>query len=383
MLLINYLPSEVSHCSLLFTSFRDLIAQKVLNSFTEMLSDTQWLNALIISLLVEKPMTAITTSKDKDFNTENLSNEKNGSTMQKSAEGQERTLCYIHSLSAIREETSFDLSDIENDLKSGAKISPQLLRRLSSLGGNAKSFSKEILDEIPEDEVKKPTFENASDLVNYIKVDQQREDSSVKSALGDMISTTAIPLLPDSCSSSNQLQPLPSKMWISPVDEKDILAEVAPLRKRNLFKKGIIEGIKEEDYKILLTKRTENTKRDLLNVSAAEDVLGGGELLRSKSWNDLSQDPKIDLDIENKPKLSLSSENLFSPSEAKHKKQLKKRDKKLTKMDSFDKNDGAEDITEEDGKEKKQDGSTDNESTEMSPVYEESESLASTIEKLR
>ena len=503
LLLVNYLPSEVSRCSLLFISLRDLFAQKILFYLLNLLCDTEWLNTTLTSYLISNPK-SISEPALKNNSQKNYEEQVNfsSSLLEKAPiKGDcfeplgEKVATYCHTLSAISEESSYDLSVVDSETKADrGKVPSKFVPRLSGI--ESRGFTRG-LEDIPEDEQlyntvdsynaeeasinqnlsyerttllcqqkidadsqnHKHSFENAEDLIKFIRKPRNSgklaEDSvpSVHSALRDFISTTAVPLLPDSTTSFPSLQPLPSKMWISPVEEKDILAEMTPKRrkkniiegiieekdilaemmpkrrKKNPFKKNIIEGIKEEDYKRLFETLIQKQESEYY-CSHAEDLLK-----RSKSLSNLACESALSSSeiLENSGKLSLSSESIHWKNSYSDELQ-EKHCRKLIKMNSFDKNDGTDSFsieTNQLSEEMKESANTNlsskscdnmpifesarndkemefipedehekmatdsnriaeeemneesSETSDLSPIYEESENLASTIAKLR
>lgn len=267
-LLLHYLPVEVTRCDLILISLRDLFAQNVLQAFVDLLCDTQWLNTTLTEILsggVEDVQNGDGQSKRSSPREENVK-------IPKSLEGLTSMLQVISdermlhtNLPSIEEET---LSELQQLNPTGA----QSAQHLQLTEGSSDSTSNK-------DDDKK--FENAEELVEYVrsssleKKESSEEDDykTVSSALGTLISTTAGLLLPDS--SSPPYQPLVSKMWESPVEDK-CFVDIPPVRKKkNPFSRNVVEGMKEEEYKLLCYPTTDdkNAKEASSPASIAENSL--------------------------------------------------------------------------------------------------------------
>lgn len=243
-LLLQYLPVEVTRCDLILISLRDLFAQNVLQAFVDLLCDTQWLNTTLTEIFsggVEdmhdrSKQSQMPVPKEEDVkiprSLEGLTN-----ALQV---GSDERLPHTN-LPSIEEETLTEL------LQLNPTGTPSAQHSQFTEGSTPESSSNK--------EDKK--FENAEELVEYVRSSSlEKKESSededyktVSSALGTLISTTAGPLLPDS--SSPPYQPLVSKMWESPVEDK-CFVDIPPVkRKKNPFSRNVVEGMKEEEYKLL------------------------------------------------------------------------------------------------------------------------------------
>ena len=266
-LLLHYLPVEVTRCDLILISLRDLFAQNVLQAFVDLLCDTQWLNTTLTEILsggVEDVQNSDGQSKRSSPREENVEIPKSldGLTSALQVISDERMLCT--NLPSIEEETLSDLQQLN-------PTEAQSTQHLQHIEGSDSVSNKE-------DDKK---FENAEELVEYVRSSSlEKKESSededyktVSSALGTLISTTAGPLLPDS--SSPPYQPLVSKMWESPIEDK-CFVDIPPVKKKkNPFSRNVVEGMKEEEYKLLCYPTTDdkNAKEASSPVSIAENSL--------------------------------------------------------------------------------------------------------------
>ncbi|KAK7086619.1 hypothetical protein SK128_026148 [Halocaridina rubra] len=261
IILHHYLPAEVSRCDLILLSLRDIFAQNVLQAFVDLLCDTQWLNTVLAEILTG------VTDEDERENTNGLGMEgtshqnpniESGGLIQ--SIDKDKSVGYTNMLASIQEETLSDLQEC----------------------GSSPPAQKGILDKTVSscdsvDAVAEDKFENAEALVEYVRSSslekkESRDDDdykSVSSALGTLISTTAGPLLPDN-TSPLLYQPLVSKMWESPVEDR-CFTEAPPLKKKkNPFSRSVVEGMKEEDYKLMYKSKKEE-QSSLESVSSANE----------------------------------------------------------------------------------------------------------------
>lgn len=243
-LLLQYLPVEVTRCDLILISLRDLFAQNVLQAFVDLLCDTQWLNTTLTEIFsggVEDihdrgKQSQTPAPRDEDVTIPKYLEELTNALQVGSDERLPHT-----NLPSIEEETLTELLQLNPTGTPSAQHSQ--FTEGSSLDSSSNKEDKK--------------FENAEELVEYVRSSSlEKKESSededyktVSSALGTLISTTAGPLLPDS--SSPPYQPLVSKMWESPVEDK-CFVDIPPVkRKKNLFSRNVVEGMKEEEYKLL------------------------------------------------------------------------------------------------------------------------------------
>ncbi|KAK3891329.1 hypothetical protein Pcinc_004773 [Petrolisthes cinctipes] len=380
ILLQHYLPVEVTSCDLLLISLRDLFAQNVLQAFVDLLCDTQWLNTRLSEILSgvnenatdwEEPQRHNQPKEENTQNTKSLDSVKN--TLPVLVEEK-----LIHpNLPSIEEETLFDLQQLDPASPQHAQSSqPTLLRDSQEKQGEKK-------------------FENAEELVEYVRSSslEKKESSededyrSVSSALGTFISTTAGPLLPDA--SSPPYHPMVTKMWESPLEDK-CFVDIPPVRKKkNPFMRNVIEGMKEEEYKIMYhTTKDDKSKTSPTSPAAVaecslvqkldecmnkveirvEDIENGkshskstlittiGDIMRSKSCENLVVDESIGINslkceskslhsslckldqLEDQKTWSEDSSNVVNGDEVVSRKEKGH----LVKMLSFDKNDGTD-----------------------------------------
>lgn len=242
-LLLQYLPVEVTRCDLILISLRDIFAQNVLQAFVDLLCDTQWLNTTLAEIFSG----GVEDIRDRDKQNKTPAPRDENVKILKSVEGLSSSL-HMDSderlphttLPSIEEETLTELQQLNPTGNSSAQYS---------------HFTEGSSDSSTNKDDKK--FENAEELVEYVRSSSlEKKESSededyktVSSALGTLISTTAGPLLPDS--SSPPYQPLVSKMWESPVEDK-CFVDIPPVkRKKNPFSRNVVEGMKEEEYKLL------------------------------------------------------------------------------------------------------------------------------------
>ncbi|KAG0718419.1 Sorting nexin-19 [Chionoecetes opilio] len=289
-LLLHYLPVEVTRCDLILISLRDLFAQNVLQAFVDLLCDTLWLNTALTEILsggvedVQNRNAQRKRSSPKEENMETLSLEGLKSALQVISD--ERML--HTSLPAIEEETLSELQQLFP--VEGLHAQRSHLTQASDSPGNKEDDKK---------------FENAEELVEYVRSSslEKKESSededykSVSSALGTLISTTAGPLLPDS--SSPPYAPLVSKMWESPVEDK-CFVDIPPVkRKKNLFSRNVVEGMKEEEYKLLCRPTTdEKTAREASSPASIADNSLVPKL------DEISQNSSIEIKIEDSDPIS-------------------------------------------------------------------------------
>lgn len=395
-LLLQYLPVEVTRCDLILISLRDLFAQNVLQAFVDLLCDTQWLNTTLTEILSG----GVEEIHDRGKRSQTLAPRDEGVKIPKSLEGLTNALQFgsderqsYTNLPSIEEETLTELLQLNPTVTPSAQHS-QVTE--GSLPGSSSN----------KDDKK---FENAEELVEYVRSSslEKKESSededykSVSSALGTFISTTAGPLLPDS--SSPPYQPLVSKMWESPVEDK-CFVDIPPVkRKKNPFSRNVVEGMKEEEYKLLCypTSDDKNVKGASSPASVAENALvpkisdtslKGGikikiedsesvnkeineknavpnmrDIPRSKSCGSLvNGDESGTLHVEVENKTLHSSLGELDQVEVKEMEATMKKDDSLemnnddfgskkekghlVKMLSFDKNDGTDEISLENGK---------------------------------
>ncbi|XP_064113748.1 uncharacterized protein LOC135220521 [Macrobrachium nipponense] len=254
IILHHYLPVEVTRCDLVLLSLRDLFAQNVLQAFVDLLCDTQWLNTMlaeILSGITDEEMDGRGNSEvmetDTSHSKDSLSSDTTGILQ---GADRDKVPGYTKLLASIKEETLSDLQECE-------PVSPQPAER-------KEIESKPVIKCHSFDGVygEREKFENAEALVEYVrsssleKKDSREEDEykTVSSALGTLISTTAGPLLPDSTSPLSY-QPLVTKMWESPVEDRCFIEAPAMKKKKNPFSRNVVEGMKEEDYKLMYNPR--------------------------------------------------------------------------------------------------------------------------------
>ncbi|KAG7170283.1 Sorting nexin-19-like [Homarus americanus] len=252
ILLQHYLPVEVTRCDLILISLRDLFAQNILQALVDLICDTQWLNTTLAEILsgVAEDVGDREGLKN-DNKPEGKNNQsKNSLEILASASGTAdngEKLYHSNLLASIEEETVSDLQQLDPSCSVPAQNTV-----ISESYPPKPEFSKDLIEE--------KKFENAEALVEYVRSSslekrestgsEEEEYKSVSSALGTFISTTAGPLLPDN-SSSLPYQPLVSKMWESPVEDK-CFVDVQPVKKKkNPFSRNVVEGMKEEDYKLM------------------------------------------------------------------------------------------------------------------------------------
>ncbi|XP_068228338.1 uncharacterized protein [Palaemon carinicauda] len=254
IILHHYLPVEVTRCDLILLSLRDLFAQNVIQAFVDLICDTQWLNTVlaeILSGITDEEMDGRGHSEvpgaDK-FHAENLlSSDTTGVSQEVDLD---KVPGFTKLLASIKEETLSDLQECE-------PLCPQPAEK-------KRMESKPVVKCRSFDGVygEREKFENIEALVEYVrsssleKKDSKEEDEykSVSSALGTLISTTAGPLLPDSTSPLSY-QPLVTKMWESPVEDRCFIEAPAMKKKKNPFARNVVEGMKEEDYKLMYNPR--------------------------------------------------------------------------------------------------------------------------------
>lgn len=420
LLLINYLPSEVTRCGLLFVCVRDLFAQNLLHAVLDLFCNPEWLNEALTDALSQTPKASA-----------DLHEPCHASDIRQTSR-EDRPYSYMHSLSAIQEENSLDVLDVMEGSES-----PSGQKR-------TKTEAPSLVKVSPPPTVEESLVRNSHALLEYVQSSNPEKEvcsRSVATALGDLISTTAVPLLPDTVS-------FPSLMWKSPLDEDrgGMRPEVKPLLKKNPFKRTIVEGMTEADYKELHWRLKEDLC-DGATTAPSDPFLKGPsegeakEMHRSKSLNSLPSSRSDDaLGLGSCPQLSASSETVcrgwFSLDETGTGAAGPHRKAKghLRKMKSFDRSDGIEEFLVTcnggDGASSEQRGrpppgeeclqvvsvsppSTSSSSStlaiekclaldispmeeapagapfawdnppDLSPIYEESENLASTIAKLR
>ncbi|XP_045598841.2 uncharacterized protein [Procambarus clarkii] len=426
ILLLHYLPVEVTRCDLILISLRDLFAQNILQALVDLLCDTQWLNTTLVDILSGVADVAV-----DDGMWKNIRSRGENSRVKNSVEiltgtlltTDEEKIYNTKLLDSIEEETMVDLE----------QLNP--VRSLSAQ--NTLSESSPPKPESSKDISKEKKFVNAEALVEYVrssslekKESSEEEDyRSVSSALGTLISTTAGPLLPDF--SSPPYHPLVSKMWESPVEDK-CFVDVPPVKKKkNPFSRSVVEGMKEEDYKLLyspnkdektsvnkssptlekdycmLPKLEKGNKRsieiriedsDCIDNKATEKCVIApslGEIPRSKSCGNLiSKEKDKDLDVEVKvlfsslneldmqkekeDKDSLVKGVTFSESESGDVGNRKEKGH-LVKMLSFDKNDGTYDSMEGQNLDSKPGDLATEAQSEPSEVYENDQNCIKTI----
>lgn len=249
IVLQHYLPIEVTRCDLILISLRDLFAQNVLRAFVDRLCDTQWLNVTLVEILsgvTEDAVDGEGLQKDMQSREGNSPTQSSGiRLMSESQTANEEKVILPNVLASIEEETLSDLQQLDSACGSSAQNT--VLRE-----------SYPPKSDSAKDKCEDKKFENAEALVEYVRSSslEKKESSddddyrSVSSALGTLISTTAGPLLPDS-SSSPPYQPLMSKMWESPVEDR-CFVDMPPIKKKkNPFSRNVVEGMKEEDYKLM------------------------------------------------------------------------------------------------------------------------------------
>uniref|UniRef100_A0A0P4WIV1 PX domain-containing protein n=1 Tax=Scylla olivacea TaxID=85551 RepID=A0A0P4WIV1_SCYOL len=283
-LLLHYLPVEVTRCDLILISLRDLFAQNVLQAFVDLLCDTQWLNTTLTEILSG----GMEDVQNRDGQNKRSSPKEENIKIPKSLEGLTSTPQVISDERALH--TS--LPSIEEETLSE-------LQQLNPTGAQSAQLTEDSSDSVNnKDDEKK--FENAKELVEYVrssslekKESSEEEDyKTVSSALGTLISTTAGPLLPDS--SSPPYEPLVSKMWESPVEDKCFI-DIPPVKKKkNPFSRNVVEGMKEEDYKMLCCSTTTSDK----NVKEASSPASIAENSLVPKISEISQKGSIEIKIE-------------------------------------------------------------------------------------
>lgn len=260
-LLLQYLPVEVTRCDLILISLRDLFAQNVLQAFVDLLCDTQWLNTTLTEILSG----GLEDVHDRDKETKASAPRDESVKLRKSLEeltsslqvGSDERLPHTN-LPSIEEETLKELQQLN------PTGSPSAQHTQFTEGSPSSCSNKD--DKM---------FENAEELVEYVRSSSlEKKESSededyktVSSALGTLISTTAGPLLPDS--SSPPYQPLVSKMWESPVEDKCFVDLPPVKRKKNPFARNVVEGMKEEEYKLLCYPTTDDKSVKVASSPAA------------------------------------------------------------------------------------------------------------------
>lgn len=395
ILLQHYLPVEMIRCNLILVSLRDLFAQNVLQAFVDLLCDTQWLNTVLAEILseVSDGATGAGGAGGQSTRQEASSEESEESKDMQQASSSEKLQAHTSLLEAIEEETLSELQQLDpavalqSDAQQSEVSSPK-----SEDGSEAKSADSE-------------KFENAEALVQYVRSSSLEKESkededyrTVSSALGTLLSTTAGPLLPDN--SAMQYQPLVTKMWESPVDEKCFVDVSSLRRKKNPFSRNVVEGMKEEEYKLLYyppkgeKKSSSDTKspgkdKEKNVVPKVEDLSNGkieirlndsdlqdeediqrlsatpniGEIPRSKSCGSLLNKEQEETRHRDGKTIHASLNELDKPSEQSEKSEKsgwqtdpslslsddemtnKKEKGHLVKMNSFDKNDGTDEIS--------------------------------------
>lgn len=260
-LLLQYLPVEVTRCDLILISLRDLFAQNVLQAFVDLLCDTQWLNTTLTEILSG----GLEDVHDRDKENKASAPRDESVKLRKSLEeltsslqvGSDERLPHTN-LPSIEEETLKELQQLN------PTGSPSAQHTQFTEGSPSSCSNKD--DKM---------FENAEELVEYVRSSSlEKKESSededyktVSSALGTLISTTAGPLLPDS--SSPPYQPLVSKMWESPVEDKCFVDLPPVKRKKNPFARNVVEGMKEEEYKLLCYPTTDDKSVKVASSPAA------------------------------------------------------------------------------------------------------------------
>nr|XP_027210457.1 uncharacterized protein LOC113803843 [Penaeus vannamei] len=386
-------------CNLILVSLRDLFAQNVLQAFVDLLCDTQWLNTVLAEILSEVSDGATGVGGAGGLGGQSTGQEASSevsdvSKILQQASNSEKLQAHTSLLEAIEEETLSELQQLDPAvaLQSDAQQSQEGSSTKSEDDSEAKSAESE-------------KFENAEALVQYVRSSSLEKESkededyrTVSSALGTLLSTTAGPLLPDN--SAMQYQPLVTKMWESPVDDKCFVDMSSLRRKKNPFSRNVVEGMKEEEYKLLYyppkgkkksSSGMKSTSKDKERntVPKVEDLSNGkieirlndsdlqdeediqrlsatpsiGEIPRSKSCGSLMNKENEEtrhregktihaslneLDKPNDqsekseksgwqtdPSLSLSDDDMTNRKEKGH----------LVKMNSFDKNDGTDEIS--------------------------------------
>lgn len=270
ILLQHYLPIEVTRCDLILISLRDLFAQNILQALVDLLCDNLWLNTTLVEIL--SGVAEDTINSEEIQKGSQLREEK--TLIQNSVEiltsasliANEDKMLHTNFLESIEEETVSDLQQIDSVCSLPAQNS-----LLSESCPSKSESSKDISEE--------KKFENAEALVEYVrsssleKKDSSEEEDyrSVSSALGTLISTTAGPLLPDN-SSSLLYQPFMSKMWESPVEDRCFVDAPPVKKKKNPFSRTVVEGMKEEDYKLMYSpSKDEKTSVNISGSASEED----------------------------------------------------------------------------------------------------------------
>ena len=270
MILHHYLPVEVTRCDLILLSLRDLFAQNVLQAFVDLLCDTQWLNTVLAEILTGVSGEEVDEGENVELSGSEKSQCQNDvySNITELTQVSDRVPGYMNLLASIKEETLSDLQECDHSCVP--------LTQSKDSGNN--SFDRCSLPEGLSSDKEK--FENAEALVEYVrtssleKKDSKEDDEykTVSSALGTLISTTAGPLLPD-YTSPLSYQPLVTKMWESPVEDKCFVEAPAVKKKKNPFSRNVVEGMKEEDYKLMYNP-VKGDKSSFDSVaSAEEDIL--------------------------------------------------------------------------------------------------------------
>ncbi|CAL4126515.1 unnamed protein product, partial [Meganyctiphanes norvegica] len=350
ILLQHYLPTDVSRCEIILVALRDLLAQNVLQNLVDKLCDTHWLNSILSEFISnndqENKKGEMYIPSHNQLPQEIINNKEDSQ-----GRMQEKVFTYTHPLAAIEEETVSELQ-LANGSHNSSNQSQESVSCNRSYTAKSKDSTK---------------FENAEALAQYVRsssIDRQgsceeEEYKSVSSALGTLISTTMGPLLPDNTSLS--YQPIVTKMWESPVDDKKFIMDF-PKKAKNPFKRNVVEGMREEDYKILYSKSVKDNDGEASEdgipstkfkskgnpVDDEADILDKlavithslSEIVRSKSCSNLTEEVSSGNELMPEKNTLHSSLNNLNNTD-KNNTEPSKEKGVLVKMLSFD--DGTED----------------------------------------